>query len=1240
MSTQSPDALRKMIISLRQLGDVERARGQLDAATARYEQVLEIAHKVLALTGETPPTLRDFAISLCQLGDVENARGRLDAATARYEQGLKSFRKVLALTGEAPEALRDLSITLERLGDVERACSHFGAATAYLVEKLEIARKVRVLNGDTPEALRDLGVSLGLLGGVLFARGQLDGAAVCYEQRLETARKVLAQTGETAQALRDVGISLGRLAGVERARDQLKAATARHEQQLEIYRKVLVLTGENPQALSDLGCSLYCLGDVLYEHGQPDAAIARCDQGIKIDLKVLALTGETAQGLRHLSIRLGTLGRWERARGRLHAAAARYAQKVEIDRRVLALTGETPESLRDLCGSLEMLGNVEQARGQLDAAVTRYEQKLDMHRRELALTAETPKALNDLCDSLGFLSAVELARGNLDAAAGHNVQRLQFNLKLRELTGETRWTLSDRSSVLKQLGDVDRARGQLDAAMARYEQTLEIDRKVVALSFEAPWALHALGVSLGRLGDVECARSQLGAATAWYAQKLEIDRKVLALTGEAPEALRALRGSLQRLGDMERARKRWPEALALYLQLTSVLYRVNPELATWPGDALASASRLASAVRSGALPVAVALPHRTRLWACLAEHLDLNDLEVVERAQADVARFHALWLQLALERAPDRIPEVLGAMQGRKIAALVLEELEQQHGSCGQGGNAALLQRYLALRSELRRLALGLRVVSGGLGGRGATREDPDVVRQSGPSDKDAVPFNADVWRARQAEYQAALAEYRRCRAELAREPGFEALAVPQMDTTDLQAGLAEGHALLILVQPDASPSSARVQAHAFVLTRGGHQSQPLPDLGRAVVVLRDLGRHEAAIAGKRYAAWRDAGPAGAAQMLEQIDAPLLAPDLGQALWTPLAPHLRGIHTLHVVTHGELHLLALQDDTPAGLQVCHYPGLVFYWLQRRRAAAAEPATPPTAPSDVGAQPAMALQAHSPADGEDLPPIPFVHAEARALQALWQQVQPIELDRPLPVELLHLAGHGQAGQGQDAGVLVGPGQTLGLHEVLRSGLEANIVYLSACLVGRTSEDLDGDPLGMLSALFLRGARQIVAPLVPVSDFDAPLLAILFHLALKAQPSGRLDAHQALHEAKAQLRNGEWPAPAEDLVRQAYLPTVQQAIEDVLAQGATGALDPPNEVGRLMAQWLEPACDFLDVQAAEDGPVAAVFARGGGAEAGAQAALDLLVSNRHRLHLQPGVQALLRYVGVFGASGSAR
>ena len=1233
---ENPEALRDLSVSLERLGNVERNRGQLDSAYARYEKALQILQKVLAQTGETPEALRDLGRGLGRLGDVEQAHCLLDAAYARYEQALQIARKVLAQSGETPEALRDLSVSLERLGDVERRRGQLDAATARYEQAQQIDRKVLALTGETPEALRDLSVSLERLGDVERKRGQLDAATVRYEQALQIRQKILAQTGETLEALRNLSVILGRLGDVELAHGQLDAAYTRYEHALQIDRKVLAQTGETPEALRDLSVSLDSLGNVERKRGQLDTAYARHEQAMQIRQRVLAQTGERPEALRDLSLSLARLGGVELKRGQLDAAYARYEQALHVARQVLARTGETPEALRDRSFGLLRLGVVEHARGQLDAAYVRYEQALQIACKVLAQSGETPEALCDLSLSLEQLGDVEQASGQLDGAHARYEQALQIARKVLAQRGETPEALRGLSSILGRLGNVDRARGQLDAAYARYEQALQIRQRVVAQIGETPETQRDLIVSLDRLGEVQQARGQFDAATVRYEQALQVARKVLAQTGETPEALHDMSVSLGRLGDLELARGHCPVALTMWQQGVEALLRVNTQLASWPGDAFANARRLVAAVRADALPVIEALAQRDRLWSGLAEHLDLNDLEVVERAQADVARFHALWLELTLERAPDRLPEVLGAMQGRKIAALVLEELEQQRGPGGHVGNAALRQRYLALRAELRRLALGLRVVSGGLG---AKREDPDAIRHSVTSGEDAVPFNAKVWRARQAEYHAALAEYRRCRAELAREPGFEALAVPQMETADLQAGLAEGHALLILVQPDASPGSARVQAHALVLNRSGHQHQPLPDLGRAVVALRDLGRHEAAIAGKRYVVWRDVGAAGAAQAPERLDAPAPAPDLGHALWTPLAPHLQGIHTLHVVTHGELHLLALQDGAPTGLEVCHHPGLVFYWLQRRRAAAAEPATPPTAALDDGADATLALQAYSPADGEDLPPIPFVHAEAHALQALWQQVQPIEPDRPVQVALLHLAGHGQAEQGHDAGVLVGPGQTLGLHEVLRSGLKADIVYLSACVVGRTIE-VDGEPLGMVSALFLRGARQIVASLAPVSDFVAPLLAILFHLALKAQPGGRLDAHRALHEAKAQLRSGEWPAPAEDLVRQAYLPTVQRAIEDVLAQGATGALEPPNEVGRLMAQWLVPASDFFDVHAAEHGPVAAVFARGGGAEAGAKAALDLLVSNRHRLHLQPGVQTLLRYVGVFGAPGPAR
>lgn len=44
-------------------------------------------------------------------------------------------------------------------------------------------------------------------------------------------------------------------------------------------------------------------------------------------------------------------------------------------------------------------------------------------------------------------------------------------------------------------------------------------------------------------------------------------------------------------------------------------------------------------------------------------------------------------------------------------------------------------------------------------------------------------------------------------------------------------------------------------------------------------------------------------------------------------------------------------------------------------------------------------------------------------------------------------------------------------------------------------GCTSEDPNGDPLGLMGALFMRGTRHLIASLQPVTDFYMPALVCL-------------------------------------------------------------------------------------------------------------------------------------------------
>ena len=99
-----------------------------------------------------------------------------------------------------------------------------------------------------------------------------------------------------------------------------------------------------------------------------------------------------------------------------------------------------------------------------------------------------------------------------------------------------------------------------------------------------------------------------------------------------------------------------------------------------------------------------------------------------------------------------------------------------------------------------------------------------------------------------------------------------------------------------------------------------------------------------------------------------------------------------------------------------------------------------------------------------------------------------------------------------------------------------------------MVGRTREDRDGEPLGLVSAFLLRGARYVVAPLQPVSDCLMPLLAGLFHQAWRAG----LAPPEALTEAKRRLASGDWYPDTAERVRVAYAATLETYLPALRAE----------------------------------------------------------------------------------------
>lgn len=81
-------------------------------------------------------------------------------------------------------------------------------------------------------------------------------------------------------------------------------------------------------------------------------------------------------------------------------------------------------------------------------------------------------------------------------------------------------------------------------------------------------------------------------------------------------------------------------------------------------------------------------------------------------------------------------------------------------------------------------------------------------------------------------------------------------------------------------------------------------------------------------------------------------------------------------------------------------------------------------------------------------------------------------------------------------------------------VLAATQRPRVVIASACVAGRVTEDRLGEPLGLVSAFFLHGARFVLAPLQPIPDLQAPLVMGLFRRAWRESGNPRRAWHAAI------------------------------------------------------------------------------------------------------------------------------
>lgn len=522
--------------------------------------------------------------------------------------------------------------------------------------------------------------------------------------------------------------------------------------------------------------------------------------------------------------------------------------------------------------------------------------------------------------------------------------------------------------------------------------------------------------------------------------------------------------------------------------------------------------------------------------------------------------FHCLWLKLCLHSSPERCPEAIAPLHGIEAWSAALGELlAAQATATLNAPQRALLAARAALNDIRARIAhLDARILqvlsddsSGG-----------DVQAQ-------------ETWRARlrvqllaerdteAATERASLAEYKRAREALAAaDPTFAgALRPAPQRATDYAAHLRPDEALLILFL---------IGEHgAFVIRADGrHGELALPDLNRFATLVRESeelwrGGHRGGLRD-----WLDANEFSTARLIEFDEPgpaealagtgdaappkppPALA-DLKQAasagFWTPLREVFGEVRRWHIVTGPGQHTLPLELGRTE-VAARYYCGLPAYWRLRDQPL---PLPAPGSGMDIAVDVAWGTRS----------PIPFVECEADLIRHIVtgrntatrrRDGAALLDDRPLAARV-HVACHGQAvgAVGRAHGVLVLDAASGVVLEPARAahlpGPMAEL-FASSCLGGVVGQTEGGDAQGMVPPLQLRGLPAIIACLAPVPDFYMPILAALYW---HARVAGVLP-HEALEQAKSQLRSGNWPPELLTPVRAAFTVRMTDVLERAAAR----------------------------------------------------------------------------------------
>lgn len=349
--------------TLRQLGEVRMAQGDLSAALEAFRESLERSKDLVARDPENGEWQVGLGASHFWVGYVHYLRNEFEPALGEFVPYLEISDRLVEAEPENDTYRLELGYAHSTIGSVKEAQDDLEGALDAFRRTLDVKRELASRAPEDADRRFDLAVEHNKVGVVLQKLGRLSEAEDAFRSELRIKQALAAEDPSNAAWRRHLADAHAFLANLLELRGAGEEALAHRRSDHGIARELVELDPENAEWRRNLAASERTLGASLVATGQPGEGLRLLRQS-RSRLAALLADDPTNGDWRHLA-----------ARAALSAARAFHGEGVLDSARVAAdearrafgaLAEESPQApglRRDVAESELVLGRILAAAG-------------------------------------------------------------------------------------------------------------------------------------------------------------------------------------------------------------------------------------------------------------------------------------------------------------------------------------------------------------------------------------------------------------------------------------------------------------------------------------------------------------------------------------------------------------------------------------------------------------------------------------------------------------------------------------------------------------------------------------------------------------------------------------------------------------------------------------------------------------------------------------------------------------